>query len=96
MSIIKLCLGLLLGAWVADHTPYIEAPDWMTRFLCSCFGHNWSRAEWHAFPDPVYLTHAWVCLRCGEQREELTQMTSDDLSVLTHEEWEALEKQRPT
>jgi len=95
MSIITMYLSFRLGLWLASKTPYIETPAWMTRFVCRHFGHNWSPADWRASPDPVYLTHAWTCLRCGEQREELTRMTSDDLRGLTYEEWQALEKQRP-
>lgn len=97
MWILRLIIGLHIGFWLASKTPYIEIepPAWLTRFLCSCFGHNWSRASWHAYPDPVYLSHYWICHRCGEQRKELTRMTSDDLSGLTYEEWQALEKQRP-
>jgi len=95
MSLFTMILGLYLGVWLASKTPYIETPAWLTRFLCRHFGHRWSLASWRAFPDPVYLTHAWTCFRCGEQREELTRMTSNDLRGLTYEEWRALEKQRP-
>jgi len=95
MPLLLFALGLYLGRWLADHTPIVEAPHWFDRLLCRFLGHNWSQAGWHAFPDPVYLTHAWICFRCGEQHEELTRMTSDGLRGLTYEEWQALEKQRP-
>ena len=94
MPLVLLVIALWVTRWLNAHI-YIETPHWLELRACRIFGHKWSPAEWHEFPDPVYLTHAWICYRCGEQREELTRMTLEDLRALTYEEWEALEKQTP-
>ena len=95
MPIITALLGLRFGAWLADHTPDIGSPAWVERLLCRCLGHNWSRASLCQFPDPVYITRHWICFRCGERREELTQIAQDDAGRLTYAQWRELEKQKP-